>query len=286
MSYNISSENFSNPVLKEMLEKLTGFFNSEGFEFYVIGATARDIILSGIHKQALARKTNDLDIAIAIPDWSKFYEISTGLCKLEGFEKSKEQTQRFLYKTHFQLDIVPFGGVAHDDNHIYWPPEESQAMSVAGFIDVAKNTLEVTVDNNFTIYVASLPGIFLLKLAAWRDRHISSNKDADDMAFIITSYLEINEQRAVKENYDLYEEDNFSTFLAGATLLGRDMKKILWPNPEILFEFFSILRTEVSKKDDSQLINQMMETHPTLKYADIYNSLVSLTNQLENPPNY
>lgn len=286
MSYNISSENFSNPVLKEMLEKLTGFFNSEGFEFYVIGATARDIILSGIHKQALARKTNDLDIAIAIPDWSKFYEISTGLCKLEGFEKSKEQTQRFLYKTHFQLDIVPFGGVAHDDNHIYWPPEESQAMSVAGFIDVAKNTLEVKVDNSFTIYVASLPGIFLLKLVAWRDRHISSNKDADDMAFIITSYLEINEQRAVKENYDLYEEDNFSTFLAGATMLGRDMKKILWPNPEILYEFFSILRTEVSKKDGSQLINQMMETHPSLKYEDIYNSLVSLTNQLENPPNY
>ena len=250
----------------------------------MIGATARDIILSGIHNQTLARKTNDLDIAIAIPDWSKFYAISTGLCKLEGFEKSKEQTQRFLYKAHFQLDIVPFGGIAHDDNHIYWPPEESQAMSVAGFIDVAKNTLEVTVDNSFTIYVASLPGIFLLKLAAWRDRHISSNKDADDMAFIITSYLEINEQRAVKENYDLYEDENFSTFLAGATLLGRDMKKIIWPNPEILYEFFILLRTEVSKKDNSQLINQMMETHPSLKYEDVYNSLDSLTNQLENPP--
>lgn len=283
MSYNILSENFSNPILKEMLEKLTGFFNSQGSEFYVIGATAQDIILSGIHNQALARKTNDLDIAIAIPDWSKFYEISMGLCKLEGFEKSKEQTQRFSYKTHFQLDIVPFGGIAHDDNHIYWPPEESQAMSVAGFIDVAKHTLEITVDNNFTIYVASLPGIFLLKLSAWRDRHISTNKDADDMAFIITSYLEINEQRAVKENYDLYEEDNFSTFLAGATLLGRDMKKILWSNPEILYEFFSILRTEVSKKDDSRLINQIMETHSSLKYEDVYNSLLSLTNQLEIP---
>lgn len=281
MIYNISSENFSNPILKEILEKLTIFFNSEGSEFYVIGATARDIILSGIHNQTLARKTNYLDIAIAIPDWSKFYAISTGLCKLEGFEKSKEQTQRFLYKAHFQLDIVPFGGIAHDDNHIYWPPEESQAMSVAGFIDVAKNTLEVTVDNSFTIDVASLPGIFLLKLAARRDRHISSNKDADDMAFIITSYLEIDEQRAVKENYDLYEDDNFSTFLAGATLLGRDMKKILWPNPEILYEFFILLRTEVSKKDDSQLINQMIETHPSLKYEDVYNSLDSLTNQLE-----
>jgi len=281
MTYNISSENFSNPILKEMLERLTIFFNSEGSEFYVIGATARDIILSGIHSQTLARKTNDLDIAIAIPNWSKFYDISTGLCKLEGFEKSKEQTQRFLYKSQFPLDIVPFGGIARDDNHIYWPPEESQAMSVAGFIDVAKHTLEITVDNSFTICVASLPGIFLLKLSAWRDRHISSNKDADDMAFIISSYLEINEQRAVKENYDLYEDEKFSTFLAGATLLGRDMKKILWPNPDILYEFFSILRTELSKKDDSQLINQIMETHPSLKYEDVYNSLVSLTHQLE-----
>ena len=76
MSYNISSENFSNPLLKELLEKLTAFFDSIESEFYVIGATARDMILSGIHKQVSARKTNDLDIAIAIPDWSKFQDIS------------------------------------------------------------------------------------------------------------------------------------------------------------------------------------------------------------------
>jgi len=80
------------------------------------------------------------------------------------------------------------------------------------------------------------------------------------MAFIISSYLEINEQRAVKENYDLYEDDNFSTFFAGATLLGQNMKKILWPNYEILYEFFSILRTVLMEKEDSRLINLMMET--------------------------
>jgi len=39
-------------------------------------------------------------------------------------------------------------------------------------------------------------------------------------------------------------------------------------------------------KDDSRLINQKMETHPSLKYEDVYNNLVSLTNQLENHPNY
>jgi predicted nucleotidyltransferase len=85
MSYNISSENFSNPLLKELLEKLTGFFDSIESAFYVIGDTARDIILSGIHKQVAAWKINDLDIAIAIPDCSKFQAISESLCKIVGF---------------------------------------------------------------------------------------------------------------------------------------------------------------------------------------------------------
>lgn len=249
-------------------------------EFYVIGATARDIILSGIHKQISTRKTNDLDIAIAIPDWSKFHEISMNLCKLEGFTKSKDQTQRFFYKSHFQLDIVPFGEIARADHHIYWPPEESQAMSVAGFTNVVKYTLEISVDGNLIIHVANLPGIFILKLNSWRGRKIETNRDADDMAFIISNYFEINEQRAVDEHYDLYEADNFSTFIAGASLLGRDMKAILKPNPEIIEEFVGILNTEVTKKEESLLINQIIETHATLKYEVVYNGLLALTNEL------
>ena len=281
MSYNISSENFSNPLLKELLEKLTGFFNSIGSEYYVIGAIARDIILSGIHKQVSARKTNDLDIAIAIPDWSKFNEISTNLCKLEGFTKSKEQTQRFYYHEYFQLDIIPFGGIAHTDKYIYWPPDESKAMSVAGFSDVVKHALEISVDNSFTIHVATLPGIFILKLNAWRGRNIETNRDADDMAFIISCYLEINELRAVKENYDLYEANNFSTFIAGASLLGRDMKVILGTNPEILIEFLDIMSKDLAKKEESLLINQMIETHSELKFEDAYYGLLSLMFELK-----
>jgi predicted nucleotidyltransferase len=279
-SYNISSENFRNSLLKELLQVLTDFFNTVGSKFYVIGATARDFILSGIHKQVPARKTNDLDIAIAIPDWSMFREISKGLCNIEGFTKSKEQTQRFYYKTYFQLDIVPFGDIAHADNLIYWPPEESQAMSVAGFTDVVKHALEITIDGNLTIYVASLPGIFILKLNAWKSRNIETNRDADDMAYIISAYLDINEQRAVTENYDIYEADDFSSFVAGATLLGRDMKGILRNNPGILNEFAGILKAEVDKKEDSLLINQMLETHQLLEYEKVNDALISITNEL------
>ena len=72
MSCNISSEVLNNPLLKELLKKLTDYFQSIGSDFYVIGATARDIILCGIHNQTAARRTSDLDIAIAIKDWDKY----------------------------------------------------------------------------------------------------------------------------------------------------------------------------------------------------------------------
>jgi predicted nucleotidyltransferase len=280
MSYNISSKNFSNPLLKELLEKLTNFFASISTEFYVIGATARDIVLSGIHQQVLGTKTDDLDIAIAISDWREYTEISNKLCQIKGFKKSHEQRQRFLFKSIYKLDIVPFGEIAKADNNIYWPPEETHAMSVIGFTGIAKHKLEITIDNSFTIHVVSLPGIFLLKLVAWRVRHLETKRDAYDLAFLIDHYLEINEERAVNENYDLYEVEDFSTFIAGACLLARDMKAILKENPDILDEFIGILQIEIAKKEDSLLINQMLESHKLLKYEELYNSLVSLTKEL------
>jgi hypothetical protein len=39
---------------------LTDFFNSLGSEFYIIGATARDIVLAGIHDQHPGRETGIL----------------------------------------------------------------------------------------------------------------------------------------------------------------------------------------------------------------------------------
>ena len=280
MNYNISSESFNNPLLTELLEKLTNYFTSIDSDFFIIGATARDIILSNIHNQQPGRKTEDLDIAIAITDWNKFDEISKGIESIEGFHKSNKQKQRFWFREIFMLDVVPFGEIAKSDNNIYWPPEETHAMSVIGFSEIARHVIEIEVDNRFTIHVATLPGIFLLKLAAWRDRKIETKKDADDIAFIIANYLEINIQRAVDENYDLYEVDDFSTYVAGATLLAMDAKEILVSSPEILNEFISILSQEVELQEESLLINQILETHSGLTYEEVYNSILQVFNEL------
>lgn len=281
MICNILSENLQNPLLKELLQKLTDYFHSIGAEFYVIGATARDIILSGIHNQTSARRTADLDIAIAIKDWDKFEQITKELCKIEGFTKSNKLKQSFLYKRYLILDIVPFGELAMADNTIYWPPEEQFAMSVAGYTEVANNTLDVTIDNEFTVKVASLPGIVILKLAAFNDRKNETNKDADDLAYIIENYQDINIERAAAEHYDIYEADNFNTFSAGATLLGRDIRSILEGNEETINTFIQILEDELKMEDESPLINQIIETHKTIEYDIAVEALNNLLQELK-----
>jgi len=281
MSCNISSEDLNNQILKELLKKLTDYFQSIGSNFYVIGATARDIILSALHNQTSKRRTADLDIAIAIKDWDKFEQISKGLCEIDGFHKSSKQKQLFWYNRVFKLDIVPFGEVAKADNNIYWPPEEDFAMSVVGFTEVANNTLDVVIDNEFTVKVASLPGIFILKLAAFNDRKNETNKDADDLAFIIENYLDINVERAATEHYDIYEVENFNSFTAGATLLGRDIKSILGANEETINTFIQILEEELKLEEESPLINQIIETHKTIEYDIAVEALNSLLQELK-----
>jgi predicted nucleotidyltransferase len=283
MSCNISSEKLNNLLLKELLRRLTEYFQSIHSEFYVIGATARDIILTAIHGQETKRSTMDLDITIAISDWSQFDTISTGLCQLSDFEKSTRQKQRFTYKNIYSVDIVPFGEIATDNTTIYWPPEKDVAMSVSGFAEAAKDVLEVSIDDEFSIKVIQLPGIFILKIGAYKDRHFTNNKDADDLAFILSNYFDINEERAIEKYFEeIYNVENFNMLIAGAILLGKDIKRLLEGNKQALDYFVEILQNEVALEDESRLINQMLETHSSLKYEEVLEALQLLLNELRH----
>jgi len=100
------------------------------------------------------------------------------------------------------------------------------------------------------------------------------------MAYVISCYLEVNQDRAIEHHYDIYEAENFTTFTAGATLLERDIKRIISESPRTVETFIGILQTEIDAEEESVLINQMLETHSTLKYEDVFAALQSLLNQL------
>ena len=98
MGLTISSEKIGNPLLVELLRKLTDSFNKMDRGFYVIGATARDIIIRQLLDTESKRRTRDLDIAIAIPDWNTFEQVKQNLIA-DGFEKSMDM--QHLIKTPY-----------------------------------------------------------------------------------------------------------------------------------------------------------------------------------------
>ncbi len=279
MKYNISSKKFKHPLLKPILEKLTAYFFDKGIHFYVIGATARDIVME-LHNEKSVRKTHDLDIAVAISDWQQYEIIEQEIISIEGITKDKKNKQRFFYKEDFQLDIVPFGEVMKQDDKIFWPPDEEKAMSVLGFSEVSAATLKVEVDHQIEIQVAGLEGVFLLKLTAWTERYNEGNKDADDMAFIINNYYSIKEDDVHEKHFDLIEDEDFDIRTAGARLLGRDMKELLGTSKGTEKKIIEILQSEINKKESSLLINQMLETHSGFNYELVLKCLNNIVTGL------
>jgi predicted nucleotidyltransferase len=279
MSYNISSSKFTHPLLKPILLELTEYFKEFGITFFVIGATARDIIME-IHNEKSGRLTHDLDIAITVNDWNQYHRIEEGIVNLENFSKDPHQKQRFLYLHKFQLDIVPFGEIMNQEDKIFWPPDEQFAMSVLGFSAANSATLKVVIDEEIEIKIASLSGVFLLKIAAWNDRSHKTNKDADDIGFILNNYLEINLERAVEFYEEIYRDDSTIT-TGGATLLGKDISAILVQYQDSKIKIIEIISNEISKEEESKLINQILETHRGLNYEEVHKSLKNIVSQLE-----
>lgn len=279
MSYDISSSKFKHPLLKPILLELTEYFKEFGITFFIIGATARDIIME-IHNEKSGRLTHDLDIAITVNDWNQYQKIEEGIVNLKNFSKDPNQKQRFLYLDKFQLDIVPFGEIMNQDDKIFWPPDEHLAMSVLGFSVANSATLKVVIDEEIEIKIASLCGIFLLKIAAWNDRNHKTNKDADDIGFILNNYLTLNRERSIEFYEEIYQKD-FTDTTGGATLLGKDISAILVQYHDSKIKIIEIISNEISKEEESKLINQILETHRGLNYEEVHKSLENIVLQLE-----
>lgn len=281
MRYKISSEKFSHPLLKPILQDLSDLFTKTGIKFFVIGAMARDLVME-IHNEEGGRLTHDLDIAIAISDWEQFKKIESQLISTGKFSKDPKQKQRFYYEGKYMLDIVPFGDIMKHPDKIFWPPEEEFAMTVLGFNEVHEHSMEVTIDESLTIQVASLAGIFILKLIAWRDRNLKTNKDAEDIGFILTNYLNIHLERAT----DYYEEiytDNFTILRGSAILLGKDLKEILPTDSVARIELIAQLEDQLKLSEESRFLNQILETNKFFKFDDLKGSIENIVNQLTNP---
>jgi predicted nucleotidyltransferase len=100
-------------------------------------------------------------------------------------------------------------------------------MNVAGFEEALVSALCIELEPGLAISVASLPGLAILKVIAWAERHVQNNKDAADLYKILTGFEGAgNQNRIFDEELPLLETVSFDLTLAGAHLLGRDAARI------------------------------------------------------------
>ena len=201
-------------------------------DYFLVGATARDVLLTHVFGRPPGRATRDVDFALAVADWAAFGNIKDHLQSTGKFVPDARALHRLRfnnasYKHAISVDLVPFGGVANAENVIAWPPDMAIIMNVTGFSDALRAAVLVQIEHGLVVKVASFSGLSLLKLIAWKDRRAEDPKDAIDFVLMLRNYEHMgNQDRIYGEALSALERVDYDPELAGAWLLGRDAAEI------------------------------------------------------------
>lgn len=200
-----------------------------GIELLIVGAFARDLHLTYAYGIETQRQTEDVDLGLAVPEWTAFHALEEQLVASGAFRRSATAAHRLRYQDGLPVDLVPFGRVETGDRKIAWPPRGDIVMDVFGFREAHATAHEVLLPGPALTHVVSLAALALLKIVCWHDRHYESpRKDAHDLQLILRNYLLAgNEPRLWGEFVDWTQEDAFDYELAGARMLGHDVRQLL-----------------------------------------------------------
>ena len=242
----------------KLFENISKVAESLDVPFFVVGATARDIILSEGYGIEVGRATKDIDLAVQVPDWPGYEQLKNGLIRTGKFRRDNKQAQRLIYEEQFPIDVIPFGAIAEPDHRLSWPPEYDTTMSTLGFETAYHNSIAVRMraDPVLDIQFVSLPGLALLKIISWSDNQVRSGKDASDLLLLLRTYLDAgNQERLWNEEGDLIGDD-FDYVRAGSRLLGRDIATI--SSPDIKETIVKILDNETGEQSQYRLVENML----------------------------
>lgn len=222
------------PGLVRVIAAVQAGARAEGVEPLLVGAAARDLLLVNVHGQRVRRATKDVDFAVAVASWPAYERLQQRLMDHHGFGNDSRQVQRLVYAgpgvgAGTTIDLVPFGELQVDKQTLAWPPEMDVVMTVAGFEEALHGAVPVQLGTDLLVKVASLPGLAILKLFAWGDRHLRDSKDAVDLHTLLHSYGEAgNFDRMTDPNHglDRYIELEGNEELTGAWLLGIDCGRL------------------------------------------------------------
>ena len=234
----VPAERLPEAGLVDLLHLVHGVAGKLAVDFFVAGAMARDLILYNVFGQKPSRLTLDVDLGIRVSGWGQFRALKDALLQTGAFSAAPGTDYRLHYRpARMPLDLVPFGQIETTEGKIAWPPNGDWEMNVAGFEEAQKAALSVEIAHGFSVPVASLPAIALLKLVAWQERRNATNKDAADLLLLLKSYATAgNLDRLYDIETQWLEAFDHHPDLAGAALLGQDSALLCTPSTTALIK--------------------------------------------------
>ena len=237
----------SGPLL-EMLRSFGQVVNQFEIDFFLVGALARDIRLSGDPAFTPGRATKDVDIAIMLASEDQFYQVKDALLATGDFTAHDREAIKLFYKQAIEVDLLPFGEIENlvRETHIEKP--QPFILDVPGFREVLPDVEMLDVDG-VNIRVCSLEGIVLLKIISNADNP-SRTKDITDIEHIVNVYFDLNTVRVfqdfadVPDLYDTADRDYLQ--LISARVIGRVIGVLLTGSPELENHVLAILRAKSS----------------------------------------
>lgn len=265
------------PLTVAVLREIDGVARELQLPYFMAGAMARDIVLTHVFGVQTSRATLDVDFAIAVENWQQFNTVKERLVASGLFNFSENAAQRIYYRLQedgdgYPVDIIPFRGVEEPTHTIAWPPDMKTIMNVIGYEEALASAIHVAIEPELIIPIASLPGLALLKLFAWRDRYNFTPRDAQDLVIISRGYHDAgNLDRLYGEEFGVLETVEYDVDLASPRLLGKDARIIA--NSATLSQATTLL-------NDVKLVDRLV-THMAIECKAAEDSIAAAERLLE-----
>lgn len=252
---SVSSDAVPASGFRELVAVLKAATETQGADFFVIGALARDLLLEVVHGAEVRRATRDVDVAVALSDWGAYEAVVQILVDRHDFVRGGPP-HRLEHSERDPLDLVPFGGLEDPPGAVAWD-SDARVMSTLGLREAYETAVEILLDGDLPVKVASLEGQALLKLVAWRDRPFERRRDAEDFCLLLRMYYDVREELVYSRHLDVLGGEGFSMSEASGRIYGREVTPLLKGSPDLKAALLDLLVEQTADPDTSDLARAM-----------------------------
>lgn len=229
--------------LKNILPVLVKGFSACGIDYFLIGALARDMHMTGVYEYDPQRATQDIDFAVLTNSAEDYKELLAYFIDAGSFTETSEP-YRLKYEDGRLVDLLPFGQIESQERTVRIGGREVVELFAIGLQENLEFAETFIMEDGFELKVTTLYGICILKFIAWNDKPLEREKDIKDILYILGKYAEIYQDEIFEHHSDLLE-DGWPDWL-GARILGRHMCKVLKSNGDLKEKLTAILLDNVT----------------------------------------